>query len=68
MSALGTLIKSAEKAIDQNDEKEACHEWQKHLGGRFPCHLARNTKAAAVPSLTALKTTAAISRPWSPQN
>lgn len=68
MSALNTLIGSAEKALAEPDEKEACLEWQKHLGGRFPCHLARNTSLRPEPSLAALKKTASVSVPWSQEN
>lgn len=65
MSALNTLIESAEKAIATSNEKDACLEWQKHLGNRFPCHLAKDTSLQKEPSLAALKVTAAVSRPWS---
>ena len=67
MSALNTLITSAEKAIAAANEKDACLEWQKHLGGRFPCHLAKDkdTSVRIEPNLAALKRTAAVSTPWS---
>jgi hypothetical protein len=65
MSALNTLIASAEKAINEANEKEACLEWQKHLGGRFPCHLSKGTTVRTEPSIAALKRTAAVSTPWS---
>lgn len=65
MSALNTLIGSAEKALVESDEKVACLEWQKHLGNRFPCHLATSTSLRPEPSLAALKKTASPSIPWS---
>jgi len=65
MSALNSLITSAEKAIAEPNEKEACTEWQKHLGGRFSCHLAKDISVSTAPNLAALKRTAAVSTPWS---
>ncbi|AFZ33580.1 MULTISPECIES: cyclic GMP-AMP synthase DncV-like nucleotidyltransferase [Cyanophyceae] len=42
-SQLISLIRSAEKALDDKTSlKNACKEWQKHFGDRFPCHLAED--------------------------
>lgn len=68
MNALNSLIQSAQKAIDASTEPEACKEWEKHFGTRFPCHLAKDTQTAQgtnEPNLSALKRTAAVSVPWS---
>ncbi len=38
--ALDQFINSANQAITIPTQREACPKWQKHLGFRFPCHLA----------------------------
>lgn len=43
-NALDDIIKSAIKAVQEQNQKTACNEWQKHLGTRFPCHLAKDEK------------------------
>ena len=40
-SALESFIEFAELAIGDPDEKGACLKWQRNLGDRFPCHLAK---------------------------
>lgn len=66
MKALNSLILSANNAISATNEKDACKEWEKHFGGRFPCHLAKeNSTVNNHPNLDALKRTAAVSTPWS---
>jgi hypothetical protein len=65
--ALNALIKSANKAIDADNEKDASEEWEKHFGIRFPCHLAQDTLKPIVtkqPNLDALKSTV-VHKPWS---
>jgi hypothetical protein len=42
LNALYVLINSANEAIELANQKEACSIWQKHLGNRFPCHLAKD--------------------------
>lgn len=37
---LNTFLESANQAISNPNQKEACLKWQKHLGERFPCSLA----------------------------
>lgn len=38
-----SLIRSAEKALDHTTSlKDACKEWQKHFGDRFPCQLVED--------------------------
>ncbi|MEQ9373076.1 MAG: hypothetical protein RIG63_29255 [Coleofasciculus chthonoplastes F3-SA18-01] len=53
------MISSAKKALDDNtSQKDACKEWQKHFGDRFPCHLIEDktdellSAAFTTPSLT----------------
>lgn len=70
MNALNALIQSANSAIDAANEKDACKEWQKHFGGRFPCHLVKEADQSQVknePNLSALKRTAEVNVPWSPK-
>ncbi len=70
MNALNALIKSADNAIAAVSEKDACKEWEKHFGARFPCHLAKDNTPPAVkkePNLDALKSTV-IQKPWLPKN
>ncbi len=70
LSALSSLINSANEAIDLANQKEACAKWQKHLGSRFPCHLAIDTKPVVKkqePSLDALKSSV-VHKPWSPKS
>ncbi len=62
MSALNSLIESANNAISSNSEKDSCKHWEKHFGARFPCHLAKDNS----PNLESLKRTAAVSTPWYP--
>lgn len=40
--SLISFIESAEQAIEHPNQKDACSKWQKHLGNRFPCHLAKD--------------------------
>jgi hypothetical protein len=70
MNALTNLIQSATNAINAINEKEACKEWEKHFGSRFPCHLATDAPAVvkAVPNIDALKRTVETNRPWLPKN
>jgi hypothetical protein len=42
LTALSSFYKSAEIAISNPNQKEACLKWQLHLGDRFPCYLAKN--------------------------
>lgn len=70
MNALNSLILSANNAANATNEKDACKEWEKHFGSRFPCHLAKETPSVVTrePNLESLKRTAAASTPWSPKN
>jgi hypothetical protein len=43
LDRLDTFIESAEQAINHPNQKDACLKWQKHLGSRFPCSLAKDT-------------------------
>ncbi len=40
--ALEGFVVSANQALNNQNSKEACLKWQKHLGNRFPCHLAKD--------------------------
>lgn len=43
MSQLTRIIKSAKVALDsRTSRKDACKEWQRHFGGRFPCHIVED--------------------------
>ena len=37
---LESLLRSAEHALNEPNQKTACFKWQKHFGDRFPCHRA----------------------------
>ncbi len=70
MNALNALIVSANNAIDADNEKDSCKEWEKHLGSRFPCNLAKDTSrptATTQRNLDSLKSTI-VHKPWSPRN
>lgn len=69
MNALNGLITSANNAINSVNEKDACKEWEKHFGNRFPCHLAKESAPIVriEPNLDSLKRTAAVSTPWLPK-
>lgn len=70
MNALNALIVSANKAIDTDNEKNACKEWEKHFGSRFPCHLAKDTSKSIVNqqrNLDSLISTV-VHKPWSPRS
>lgn len=70
MSAMNTLIASANIAINTSNQKEAAEEWEKHLGNRFPSQLAKDNTPPPVkrePSLESLKSTV-VHKPWSPKN
>ncbi|MGD0582935.1 MAG: CBASS cGAMP synthase [Bacteroidales bacterium] len=71
MNALNALIQAGNTAIMAANEKDACKEWEKHFGTRFPCHMAKDKIPPIVknePNLDALKRTAVVSTPWYPEN
>jgi hypothetical protein len=39
---LNEFVESAKQAIELENQKSACRKWQKHLGHRFPCFLAKD--------------------------
>jgi hypothetical protein len=53
--ALESFALSADQALQSTNQKEACLKWQKHLGNRFPCQLAKDeiegSKAYAAPAV-----------------
>ncbi len=56
---LNSFIESAKIALDdKTSQKDACKEWQKHFGKRFPCHLVEEkddellSAAFVAPSMT----------------
>ncbi|HEY1056669.1 MAG TPA: CBASS cGAMP synthase, partial [Emticicia sp.] len=42
MERLDSFVTSAKQAIENPNQKAACLKWQKHLGDRFPCSLAKD--------------------------
>lgn len=48
LDRLETFINSANLAISNPSQKEACLKWQKHLGDRFPCSLAKDDNSATI--------------------
>lgn len=42
LERLETFANSANQAIANPNQKEACLKWQRHLGNRFPCSLAKD--------------------------
>jgi Cyclic GMP-AMP synthase DncV-like, nucleotidyltransferase domain len=64
MNALDSLINAGDKALETEDQKEACQEWQKHLGSRYPCHLAISTRVKIQDDYGSLKKIAVLSTPW----
>lgn len=40
--ALESFVASANQALESANPKEACQKWQKHLGPKFPCHMAKD--------------------------
>ena len=41
-NVLDSFIESAKQAVVVENQKSACLKWQKHLGDRFPCFLAKD--------------------------
>ncbi|HTJ52754.1 MAG TPA: hypothetical protein VL443_25030 [Cyclobacteriaceae bacterium] len=41
-SVLSTFVNSAKQAVESDNPKDACSKWQRHLGSRFPCELAKD--------------------------
>ncbi|GMN11366.1 hypothetical protein MTsPCn9_10270 [Croceitalea sp. MTPC9] len=39
---LDAFISSGEQALENPNQKDACKKWQKHLGDRFPCFMAKD--------------------------
>lgn len=42
LDELRKFIADAKKAIEEKNQKKSCECWQKHLGDRFPCSLAKD--------------------------
>lgn len=42
LDELRKFIADAKKAIEEKNQKKSCEYWQKHLGDRFPCSLAKD--------------------------
>lgn len=49
---LNKLIDAANKAIEDENPKEGCKKWQKHLGNRFSCSSVNDTSKNKVKSYT----------------
>jgi hypothetical protein len=54
MRYLARFIDDGKKALAEPNPKKACENWQNSLGGRFPCHLAKDESTQhAAPGLVA---------------
>ncbi len=53
--ALEDFISSAKLAIQHANSNQACLEWKKHFGNRYPCHLAKDEKDYSYLSTVAAK-------------
>lgn len=60
---LGYFIDNAKRALEEPNDKKACEYWQKSLGDRFPCHLAKGESTSNTTTL-GLALGASTSRPW----
>lgn len=43
LDRLATFVRSAEQAIESDNQKESCLKWQRHLGSRFSCSTATDS-------------------------
>lgn len=64
MSYLETFIQNAKKGLEEANHKKACEHWQKSLGNRFPCHLAKEESTSSNAATAGLASGASTSRPW----
>ncbi|MDI9319051.1 MAG: CBASS cGAMP synthase [Phycisphaerales bacterium] len=64
LTAVNGLIASANNALEADNQKDSCKEWEKHFGSRFPCHLANNYKETPKRDIAALQPIAATSKPY----
>lgn len=63
MNSLAEFITNAKKGLIENNQKLACKHWQKSLGNRMPCHLAKDIIEDRTSSL-GLAIGASTNRPW----
>ncbi len=63
LNYLNTFIVNANKALEEQNHKKACEHWQKSLGDRFPCYLAKDEKISNYATI-GLGAAAAGSRPY----
>jgi hypothetical protein len=59
---LGYFIDNAKKALEEPNERKSADHWQKSLGKRFPCNLAKDIISASV--VTASLAAGVTSKPW----
>lgn len=59
---LDEIIKSGEQAVKEVNQSQACINWKKHFGDRFPCHLIKDGDTSKI--YQPLKATAISSNPW----
>ena len=63
-NALEDFIISAQMAVENPNPKEACLKWKRHLGDKFPCHLAKDeiegSKVYAAPAIKQDNSTSAL--------
>lgn len=60
---MGYFIDNAKNALQEPSSKKACEHWQKSLGDRFPCHLAKDEVSVSYASATLL-TGVPAKKPW----
>jgi hypothetical protein len=63
MKYLDQFIDNAKKALEEPNDKKACEYWQKSLGDRFPCHLAKDEVKIST-ATTGLAAGVGTTRPW----
>jgi hypothetical protein len=63
LNYLFQFLENGKKALEEENHKKACIHWQKSLGDRFPCDLAKDGPTIKIAS-AGLISGAATSRPW----
>ncbi|QNF34413.1 hypothetical protein HUW51_17405 [Adhaeribacter swui] len=63
MGSLRQFISNAKLAIEEKNQKKGCEYWQKSLGDRFPCHLAKDEEQRNI-AVSGLVMGAANSKPY----
>ncbi|MBL7857638.1 MAG: hypothetical protein JNM57_08105 [Cyclobacteriaceae bacterium] len=63
MQYLRYFIDNAKEALEESNQKKACALWQKSLGERFPCHLAKDDIKVNL-ATSSLAAGATGNKPW----